>query len=85
MKPNSKADTTLLFKESIFLCAKAGLHPFLLNPQKIFLQSKDEKEKAEYVLNQFLHEVQFFVSLIDYFFKININQLHRENFSSWDQ
>lgn len=83
MKLNSKADTTLLFKESIFLCARAGLHPLLLNPQ-IFLQSKDEKEKAEYVLNQFLHEVQF-VSLIDYFLKININQLHRENFSSWDQ
>lgn len=64
MKLNSKADITLLFKESVFLCARAGLHPFLLSPQKIFLQSKDEKEKAEYVLSQFLHEVQF-VCLID--------------------
>lgn len=48
---------------------KSRIAPFPLNPQKISLQSKDEgKKKPEYVLNQFLHEVQF-VSLIDYFLR----------------
>lgn len=57
IKLNSKAETSLFFKEGICLYARPELHPFLLNPQKIS-ESKDEKEKVEYVLNQFLHKVQ---------------------------
>lgn len=84
MKLSSKAEPSLFFKQGIFLCAKAGLYPFLWKLYKI-LESKDEKEKAEYILNRFLHEVQFVSLIVLGSFKININHLHRENFSSWNQ
>jgi len=61
MKLNSTADTSFFFKEGIFLCARAGLHPFLLNPQKI-LESKNKKEKVMFYTSSYV-KFCLFISL----------------------